>query len=229
MAWTNVITYSDSEIAGIGMTSQRTRDRMVSRLRQQGITNQRVLDVMSRTPRHLFMDEAIASRAYEDVALPIGGGQTISQPYIVAKMTEILLNGGNPKAVLEVGTGSGYQAAVLAELADKVFTCERISHLYQKAIRRYALLGYENIQCAYSDGSWGWSEKGPFDAIIVTAAAREIPGALKQQLAVGGVLVCPVGKQGEAQFLTVLTRNKTGFSTETKEIVKFVPFLTGKS
>ncbi len=229
MAWTNVVSFSDIEIAGIGMTSQRTRNRMVLRLQQQGISDQRVLDVMSRTPRHLFMDEAIASRAYEDVALPIGGGQTISQPYIVAKMTEILLSSGNPKTVLEVGTGSGYQAAILSQLSHHVYTCERISHLHRKAIKRYACLGYKNIECTYSDGSWGWPERGPFDAIIVTAAAREIPDALQQQLAVGGVLVCPVGRQEGTQILTVLTRDKSGISTETKEIVKFVPFLTGKS
>ncbi len=229
MAWTNVANFSAREIAGIGMTSQRTRDRMVDRLQQQGIVDRRVLDVMNKVPRHLFMDEAIASRAYEDVALPIGEGQTISQPYIVARMTELMFSGRSIKKALEVGTGSGYQAAVLSRLIDRVYSCERIQHLMQKGQERFIRLGYKNIECVHSDGSWGWPEKGPFDGIIVTAAPEEIPEALKSQLAIGGRLVCPVGKHRAEQVLTVIERTETEFIVERKEFVRFVPFLTGKS
>ncbi|HBR97267.1 MAG TPA: protein-L-isoaspartate(D-aspartate) O-methyltransferase [Gammaproteobacteria bacterium] len=211
------------------MTSQRTRNRMVERLQQQGIQDSRVLDVMGSVPRHLFMDEAIATRAYEDVALPIGGGQTISQPFIVARMTEILLGTGSVNKVLEVGTGSGYQAAVLSRLVKKVYTCERILTLLRKAEERFERLAFQNIRTRYSDGSWGWPEQGPFDAIMVTAAPESIPDALTCQLAEGGRLVCPVGRREGEQLLTVVTRTEDTFNVETGESVRFVPFLSGKS
>ncbi|MCB1756370.1 MAG: protein-L-isoaspartate(D-aspartate) O-methyltransferase [Gammaproteobacteria bacterium] len=214
MAWSPVAKYSGAEIAGIGMVSQRTRDRMVQRLEAQGIRDRRVLEVMASVPRHLFMDEALSSRAYEDVALPIGDGQTISQPYIVARMTEILLAAGRVRSVLEVGTGSGYQAAVLSRLVERVYTCERVQNLLGKARERFSRLGYDNIECRYSDGSWGWPEKGPFDGIIVTAAPESIPDALCEQLAVGGRLVCPVGRQSGDQVLTVVTRTEREFLFE---------------
>ena len=229
MAWSVIGKFTEAEIAGIGMTSQRTRNRMVQRLEKQGICDRDVLGVMGSVPRHLFMDEAMATRAYEDVALPIGDGQTISQPYIVARMTEILSGSGPLDKVLEVGTGSGYQAAVLSRLAGRVFTCERIRNLLYKAQKRFERLEYTNIETRYSDGSWGWPERGPFDAIIVTAAPENIPDALTSQLAVGGRLVCPVGRQHGEQILTVVTRTESKFVTETRESVKFVPFLSGKS
>jgi protein-L-isoaspartate(D-aspartate) O-methyltransferase len=229
MAWSRLKKFSDTDVAGIGMTSQRTRNRMTQRLKKQGVADQKVLSVMASVPRHLFMDEAMASRAYEDVALPIGEGQTISQPYIVAKMTEILLSSGRVKNVLEVGTGSGYQAAVLSRLVENVYTCERIQSLLSKARDRFRGLSYGNIETKYSDGSWGWPEKGLYDGIIVTAAPEEIPDALKEQLAIGGCLVCPVGHQEDQQVLTVITRTENEFKVETKESVFFVPFLSGKS
>ncbi len=229
MAWSNVIKYTDAEVSGIGMTSQRTRDRMSERLQAQGIENRRVLQAMAEVPRHLFMDEAMASRAYEDIALPIGGGQTISQPYIVAKMTELVLSVDGIKNVLEVGTGSGYQAAILSRLIEKVYTCERIRHLLKSAGERFKRLGYDNLETKYSDGSWGWPEQGPFDAIIVTAAPEFVPEALYEQLADGGLLVCPVGPQRGKQNLTVVRRAGCEFNVETKDSVKFVPLIRGKS
>ncbi len=228
MAWPTIDLFSQAEIAGIGMTSQRTRDRMVQRLEQLGVEDRQVLEVMARVPRHLFMDEAMASRAYEDVALPIGESQTISQPYIVARMTEMLLARSPLHKVLEVGTGSGYQAAVLSRLVDQVYTCERIQSLSGKAKQRFRRLGYSNIECRHSDGSWGWPEKGLFDGIMVTAAPEVIPDSLTEQLAVGGRLVCPVGRQHGDQILTVVSRTETEFLVETKESVRFVPFLSGK-
>ena len=229
MAWSILEKFSEAEITGIGMTSQRTRNRMVQRLEEQGIIDRNVLNVMGSVPRHLFMDEAMATRAYEDVALPIGDGQTISQPYIVARMTELLVTSGSVNKVLEVGTGSGYQAAVLSKLAGTVYTCERIQNLLRKAERRFNRLEYQNIKTRHSDGSWGWPEKGPFDAIVVTAAPESIPDALTCQLAPGGRLVCPVGRQDGIQSLTLVTRTDRGFASESKESVKFVPFLSGKS
>ncbi len=229
MAWTILDKYSEADIAGIGMTSQRTRNRMTQRLEDQGIQDRAVLKVMGAVPRHLFMDEAMATRAYEDVALPIGDSQTISQPYIVARMTELLVGSRDVDKVLEVGTGSGYQSAVLSRLVNKVYTCERIENLLRKAESRFKRLNYNNIQTRYSDGSWGWPEKGPFDAIMVTAAPEHIPDALTCQLAVGGRLVCPVGRANGEQTLTVVTRTEHDFVSESKESVKFVPFLSGKS
>lgn len=217
------------DIHGIGMTSQRTRNRLVERLRTQGIQNTDVLAVMSKVPRHLFVDEAMASRAYEDTALPIGYGQTISQPYIVARMTELLLGTTPPpRKVLEIGTGSGYQAAVLAALVPEVFTVERIEPLYRATRALLHDLGYRNIHCALSDGSWGWEREAPFDAIIATAAPEDIPPALLEQLNIGGVLVIPTGKQGQTQILQTVTRTQSQtYVTIQHEPVQFVPLIGG--
>ena len=211
------------------MTSQRTRDRMVARLHEQGIENEAVLRTMASVPRHLFVDEAMATRAYEDASLPIGEGQTISQPIIVARMTEILMSARRMNHVLEVGTGSGYQAAILSRLVGTVYSVERIRSLLLKARERYRALGYTNIMTRYSDGSWGWPGQGPYDGIIVTAAPPTIPEPLLEQLAVGGLLVCPVGAQSGSQTLTVVYRSAQGFHTEHLQAVKFVPFLSGKN
>ncbi|MBT3645024.1 MAG: protein-L-isoaspartate(D-aspartate) O-methyltransferase [Pseudomonadales bacterium] len=209
------------------MTSQRTRNRLSDRLREQGIVNEGVLQVMASTPRHLFVDEALAHRAYEDTALPIGNSQTISQPYIVARMTELLLQNVPPTSVLEVGTGSGYQTAILAQLVDQVFTVERISALLDRALGRFRQLGLHQIKSKYDDGHLGWAEKGPFDAIIVTASPREVPAALLAQLQVGGQLIIPIGDP-ETQTLTRVKRGEDGFETTLVEPVRFVPLLGGK-
>jgi len=210
---------------GIGMTSQRTRDRLVQRLRSEGIRDNRVLEAIGSTPRHLFVDEALASRAYEDTALPIGYGQTISQPYIVARMTELVL-GAAPRTVLEVGTGSGYQAAILSRLVDKVYSTERIGALATLARQRFRKLAYRNIRVQHSDGSWGWPQFGPFDAIIVTAGGQEIPEALLEQLQVGGRLVMPLGDR-TGQTLVTVTRTATVFERVDLEPVVFVPLIGG--
>ena len=215
------------DVSGVGMTSQRTRNRLTDRLREQGIVNEAVLQVMASTPRHLFVDEALAHRAYEDTALPIGNSQTISQPYIVARMTELLLQNVPPTSVLEVGTGSGYQTAILAQLVDQVFTVERISALLDRALGRFRQLGLHQIKSKYDDGHLGWAEKGPFDAIIVTASPREVPAALLAQLRAGGRLIIPVG-DAETQTLTLVTRRDDGFETTLVEPVRFVPLLGGK-
>ncbi len=215
------------DVSGVGMTSQRTRNRLTDRLREQGIVNEAVLQVMASTPRHLFVDEALAHRAYEDTALPIGNSQTISQPYIVARMTELLLQDVPPTSVLEVGTGSGYQTAILAQLMDQVFTVERISALLDRALGRFRQLGLHQIKSKYDDGHLGWAEKGPFDAIIVTASPREVPAALLAQLRAGGRLIIPVG-DAETQTLTLVTRRDDGFETTSVEPVRFVPLLGGK-
>ncbi|MEE9333161.1 MAG: protein-L-isoaspartate(D-aspartate) O-methyltransferase [Granulosicoccaceae bacterium] len=220
---------SPVQIAGIGMTSQRTRDRMMDRLRDRGITDESVVSTMGRVPRHLFVDEAMATRAYEDDALPIGEGQTISQPYAVARMTEVLLENGPVERVLEVGTGSGYQAAILSQLVDVVFTVERIRSLYDKARSRFRALQYRNVHTRHTDGSWGWASNGPYDAIIVTAAPVTVPEPLLEQLAVGGRMIVPVGKQKAVQTLKVITRTATGYHTVDLSDVNFVPFLSGKS
>lgn len=215
------------DVEGIGMTSQRTRNRLVGRLQEKGLENRDVLYVMSKTPRHLFVDEALASRSYEDTALPIGHGQTISQPYIVGRMTELLLMGDPPpRKVLEVGTGSGYQAAILAPLVEKVFTVERIEPLYRQTRDLLHELGYQNIHTYLSDGTWGLEQEAPFDAIIATAAPEEVPAALLEQLAVRGRLVIPVGLQNGVQVLKVITR-KAGSAYETveHEAVQFVPMI----
>ena len=216
---------SQFDLQGIGMTSQRTRDRLVKRLRDQGITNQRVLDVIGATPRHIFIDEALSHRAYEDTALPIGHGQTISQPFIVALMTQALLNKPRER-VLEIGTGSGYQAAILAALVKRVYTVERIAPLIERARERFRALHLRNIRLKYDDGNLGWPEQGPFDGIIVTAAARSVPEALIEQLAVGGRMVIPVGDDA-AQQLRIIDNTPDGNREESLEYVRFVPLLRG--
>jgi len=223
------LTLSTAQIAGIGMTSQRTRNRMVDRLRERGIENEQVLDTLASVPRHLFVDEAMATRAYEDSALPIGDGQTISQPYVVARMTEVLLERGPVKNVLEVGTGSGYQAAILSQLVDTVYTVERIRNLLDKARHRFRALEYRNLQSRHSDGSWGWATNGPYEAIIVTAAPASVPEPLLEQLDIGGRMIVPLGNQRRVQTLTVITRTKSGYEWQELSDVKFVPFLSGKS
>lgn len=214
---------------GIGMTSQRTRNRLVDRLREGGITDSRVLDVLRRIPRHLFMDEAMASRAYEDTALPIGYGQTISQPFIVARMTEVLLQqAGMPSKVLEIGTGSGYQTAVLAQLVDQVYSVERISHLLNQARQRLHSLQLHNVQYRMGDGYQGWDKHAPFDAIIVTAAPEIVPKQLLQQLVVGGRMVIPVGKPLQ-QRLLLITREEEGCTEQALDWVSFVPMIKGQT
>lgn len=215
-------------VAGIGMTSQRTRDRLVERLKEDGIRDERVLKVMRSTPRHLFVDEALSSRAYEDTALPIGHGQTISQPYIVALMTQALIADGIPQKVLEVGSGSGYQAAVLAQLIPRVYSVERIRALHERSRTLLRDLGLRNAQLYYSDGSWGLRQFAPFDAIIVTAAPEEVPQALLQQLAVGGKMIIPVGKGHDVQKLLKITRTETQYEQQLLETVSFVPLCSGE-
>ncbi len=209
------------------MTSQRTRDRLVERLREKGIKNERVLEVVRTTPRHIFVDEAMAHRAYEDTALPIGHGQTISQPYIVARMTEILLEGGTPDVVLEVGTGSGYQSAILSRLVPKVYTVERISALLQKAREAHRKMGLMNVFSKHSDGSWGWQPNAPYQAIMVTAAPESVPPSLLEQLAVGGRLIIPVGTKDGVQQLKLYVRSSEGIEETIQESVRFVPLLDG--
>ncbi len=210
---------------GIGMTSQRTRERLIQRLVDQGVSNRAVLDVIRTTPRHLFLDEAMAHRAYEDVALPIGFQQTLSQPYIVARMTELLLAAGPLRRVLEIGTGSGYQTAVLAQLVEEVYSVERIKPLQQKARQRLRQLKLRNVHMNHADGGMGWAERGPFDGIMATAAPERIPEELLQQLAPEGRLVIPVG--GQKQHLQVVTRTHEGFDTQIVEAVYFVPLRPG--
>ena len=214
-------------LAGIGMTSQRTRDRLVARLRDEGIRNEAVLAVMRTTPRHIFVDEALASRAYEDTALPIGHGQTISQPYIVARMTEVLLGSGGCKKVLEIGTGSGYQPAVLAQLVEKVCSVERIPELQARARKALAEMGLRNLLFSISDGSWGWRTLAPYDGIIVTAAPEQVPRALLEQLADGGRLVIPSGRADD-QRLRLITRNGDMFNETLLDRVSFVPLVKGE-
>lgn len=211
---------------GIGMTSQRTRERLVQRLNDEGVTDQRVLEVICNTPRHLFVDEALSHRAYEDTALPIGHNQTISQPYIVARMSELLLAGGPLDKVLEIGTGSGYQTAVLAQLVDRVFSVERIQPLQERAKERLQMLNIRNVVYRWGDGWQGWNAMGPYNGIMVTAGASEVPAALLEQLAVDGRMVIPVGADG-AQQLLLIVRTQTGFVQEAFDPVRFVPLLSG--
>jgi protein-L-isoaspartate(D-aspartate) O-methyltransferase len=216
---------NDFDLRGIGMTSQRTRDRLVKRLRDHGINDERVLDVIGAVPRHIFIDEAMAHRAYEDTALPIGHGQTISQPFIVALMTQALLN--RPRVrVLEIGTGSGYQTAVLAALVKRVYTVERIAPLIERARDRFRALKMRNVRVKYDDGNLGWPEQGPFDGVIVTAAARSVPEALLAQLDMDGRLVIPVGDDS-VQELKVIDRTEDGLRESSLEYVRFVPLLRG--
>lgn len=210
---------------GIGMTSRRTRERLVARLEEQGIAHPEVLDAFSATPRHVFIEEALAHRAYEDTALPIGNGQTISQPAMVALMTATLLNVPRPR-ILEVGTGSGYQAAILACLCRRVFTVERIETLLGRARERLRALALDNVITKVGDGYLGWPEQAPFDGILVTAAPRGIPRALLDQLATGGRMVLPVGG-GEVQELRVVDRTDDGFAEDVVKRVRFVPLLKG--
>lgn len=218
----------NKRIQGIGMTSRRTRERMITRLQEQGIANHQVLEVMRETPRHIFVDEALASRSYEDTALPIGFNQTISQPYIVAKMTELLLENGPLSKVLEIGTGSGYQTAILAQCVDKIYAVERISPLLAKAKDNLWDLKLKNIRYLHADGSWGWAENAPFDGILVAAAPSEIPESLLQQMAIGGVMLIPVGTKNN-QELHKITRTEHAYEDELLEPVSFVPFLSGSS
>lgn len=211
---------------GIGMTSQRTRERLARRLEELGISHPALLAVMRSTPRHLFVDEALATRAYEDTALPIGYGQTISQPYVVARMTEALLQGGRLDKVLEIGTGSGYQAAILAQLTGTVYSVERIGALVNPARARFAELNIRNIHLKYSSGNWGWPEHAPYDGIMVTAAPVELPAALLEQLKEGGRLVVPLGARG-MQELCLIIRTPEGYRKEILDKVSFVPLLGG--
>ena len=211
---------------GIGMTSQRTRGRLIERLRAQGIQDEVVLAAMNVVPRHIFVDEALASRAYDDVSLPLGFGQTISQPYIVARMIEILRNGTALKRVLEVGTGCGYQAAVLAQVAQEVYSVERVRPLYERAVGYMKELQITNVTLRYADGNMGLPASAPFDGIIMAAAATHIPPALLEQLAVGGRMVLPLGTQ--EQVLCLIERGAQGYRETRLETVKFVPLLMGK-
>ena len=217
---------TDLRLSGIGMTSARTRDRLVQRLREQGIANLAVLDRIRNVPRHIFVDEALGSRAYEDTALPIGYGQTISQPYIVARMTEALLEAGATDNVLEVGTGCGYQTAVLAPLVARLYTIERIEPLLVRARERLKELGIRNVRFRHGDGTLGWKAHAPFDGILVAAAPLTVPEALVKQLRVGGRLLVPIGPEGE-QELVRFTRREQGVQRESIGAVAFVPLLGG--
>ncbi len=212
--------------AGIGMTSVRTRDRLIERLRTEGIRDEQVLAAMAAVPRHIFVDEALASRAYEDTALPIGAGQTISQPYIVARMTEALVHGKRLSNVLEVGSGCGYQSAVLAQLVERVYSVERIDALIAPARERLHALGVSNVRMRNADGFDGWPAHAPYDGILVAAAPGYVPQAMVEQLAVGGRLVIPVGAQGD-QYLQLLVRTESGVEEETLARVSFVPLVPG--
>ena len=218
-------------LQGIGLTSRRSRNRLVAHLKTAGIRDEDVLDVIADVPRHIFVDEALAHRAYEDKALPIGHGQTISQPYVVAKMTAALLGslrraGATPRRVLEIGTGSGYQTAVLAQFADRVYSVERIRHLLERARTRLRAMDVTNVKLKHDDGNLGWPEEAPFDAVIVTAGASHVPDALMEQMRDGAPLVIPVGR-GEAQQLLLLERDGDAWRREVLEDVRFVPLLQG--
>ncbi len=209
------------------MTSQRTRARLIERLRRQGITDEVVLAAMNAVPRHIFIDEALASRAYDDVSLPLGFGQTISQPYVVARMIEILRNGKPLNSVLEVGTGCGYQAAVLARVARQVYSVERVQLLFERAQENLHELQTQNVSIHYADGNVGLPDVAPFDGIIMAAAATHVPQALLQQLSVGGRMVLPLG--AHEQYLCLIERDAQGFHETRLEPVKFVPLLMGKA
>ncbi len=217
---------SERDRFGIGMTSARTRERLIARLREEGIESEAVLNRVREVPRHLFVDEALSSRAYEDTALPIGHGQTISQPYVVAKMTEAVISGGRPSKVLEIGTGCGYQTAILAGLAGTVYTVERIGPLIKRARERLSKLGIHNVRFRHGDGWQGWKANAPYDAIIVTAAPPETPAALLEQLADGGRLVIPVGPRSHQELLEI-RRVGNQFEESLLGHVIFVPLLPG--
>ena len=212
-------------VAGIGMTSQRTRTRMIERLREQGICDEMVLAAIAAVPRHVFVEEALASRAYEDTALPLGHQQTISQPFIVARMIEVLRAGRELGKTLEIGAGCGYQAAVLAQLTDEVYAVERIEPLLAKAKLNLRAIQQLNVRLKYADGQFGLPEAAPFDTIIVAAAASRVPPALLQQLALGGRMIVPLGS-GE-QYLALIERRVEGFVESRLDSVRFVPLLSG--
>ncbi|MDH3401186.1 MAG: protein-L-isoaspartate(D-aspartate) O-methyltransferase [Chromatiales bacterium] len=217
---------ADQRIRGIGMTSARTRDRLVKRLREQGIIDEKVLAQVRNVPRHLFMDEAMASRAYEDTALPIGHGQTISQPYVVALMTQALLEDGKPEKVLEIGSGCGYQTAILAPLVGKLYAIERLAPLQVRARQTLASLNLLGIRMRVGDGWQGWPSQAPFDGILVAAAPEQIPEALLDQLAEGGRLIIPVGGRA-SQELIKITRKGSNFEKRSLGLVRFVPLVGG--
>lgn len=214
----------NAQIEGIGMTSRRTRMRLVQRLREAGIESDRVLEVIGQIPRHIFLDEALSHRAYEDTSLPIGYSQTLSQPYIVARMTELLL-AHQPRRVLELGTGSGYQTSVLSQLFSDIYSVERIRPLQERARERLRQLNIRNVMLKHADGGMGWPDRGPFDGIIVTAAPVEVPTELLDQLADGGVLIAPVGEH--EQVLVEIVRLGDSFERHELEPVRFVPLLGG--
>lgn len=209
---------------GIGLTSQRARNRLVDQLRTMGITSEVALDLIRTTPRHLFVDEALASRAYENNALPIGFGQTISQPYVVAVMTQALMETGPMTRVLEIGGGCGYQSAILARIARQVYTIERLAALANRLRTRLYELKISNVRVRHGDGRLGWSAHAPFDAILVAAATAKAPSTLLEQLAVGGRAIMPIGRQG-AQMLTLIRRTEDGYEEEPLQRVSFVPLL----
>ena len=228
----NVHPLPPSALKGEGMTSQRARDRLATKLKEDGIRDQRVIDVIRNLPRHHFIDQALHSRAYENTALPIGHGQTISQPWVVARMTEALLERpdgkqGVPPKVLEIGTGSGYQAVVLAQLVPQVFTVERIEELLRQARRRFRQLGLTNIRSRHDDGKLGWPDEAPFDAIILTAAGDAIPHAVLDQLSPTGVLVAPVGSPSNQTLIRMRGDGQGDFIQEELGAVSFVPLLGG--
>ena len=212
---------------GIGMTSQRTRERLIQRLMDQGITRFEVLEAIRSVPRHLFVDEALAHRSYEDTALPIGYGQTLSQPYVVARMSELALAQGRPKKVLELGSGSGYQTAILASLVDEICAIERIKPLLERARKQLRALRVRNVRLRHGDGLDGWASEAPFDLILGAAAPEHLPTQLLEQLAPGGRLILPVG--GERQQLMIVTATPEGFVEEVIEEVNFVPMVRGVS
>lgn len=216
-----------ADLKGEGMTSQRARDRLAANLKEGGIHDPRVIDVIRNTPRHHFIDQALHSRAYENTALPIGHGQTISQPWVVARMTEALIEFGLPQKVLEIGTGSGYQAAVLAALVPEVFTVERIEELLRQARRRFRQLGLANLRSRYDDGKLGWPDEAPFDAIILTAAGDTIPSRILDQLSPTGILVAPVGSPSRQTLIRMRGDGQGDFTQEELGAVSFVPLLGG--
>ena len=219
---------NSTQSSGIGMTSRRTRERLIQRLQEQGITNTRVLELIRNTPRHIFLDEALSHRAYEDTALPIGFSQTLSQPYIVARMSQLLLSKGMPQKVLEIGTGSGYQTAILAQLVPEVYSVERIAPLLEKAKERVAEFGFRNVELKYDDGSMGWPEKAPFNAILSAAAPYTVPHELLGQLAPNGILIIPIGKEGQQELRFIQREGSSDrFTNQVIEPVRFVPLLSG--
>lgn len=227
MGWLNSVVMK-KEFQGIGMTSQRSRDRLVVQLREMNIRSEKVLEAMRTTPRHIFVDEALASRAYDNTALPIGHNQTISQPYIVARMVEALIEEGMPEKVLEIGTGCGYQTAILSSLIKEVYSIERLDALLNKARERFYALKCRNISLCHGDGNLGWRKYAPYDGIIVSAAPLGVPEELLDQLALNGRLIIPVGQSGKQALLSII-RSRGGFKEKRLDWVSFVPMLEGTS